>query len=93
MFRTVLERQTIHTIAYSTDGTFRSYGAKPRDPVDCYKHCIPTGFFVRLIVLVRNKVLQTCYAKKHSNQVTSSGVALLLCYFTSMSPLVPVSTC
>jgi len=74
-------------------GTFRSYGAKPRDPVDCYKHCIPTGFFVRLIVLVRNKVLQTCYAKKHSNQVTSSGVALLCCYFTSMSPLVPVSTC
>ena len=82
MFRTVLERQTIHTIAYSTDGTFRSYGAKPRDPVDYYKHCIPTGFFVRLIVLVETRFCRL--ATQRNIRIKSLAPASRFCVVTSL---------
>jgi len=46
-------------------GTFRSYGAKPRLAIDRYKHCIPTGFFVRLNNLrKKTKDIQTCYTEE-----------------------------
>ena len=46
-------------------GTFRSYGAKPRVAIDRYKHCIPTGFFVRLNNLrKKTKDIQTSYTEE-----------------------------